>query len=75
MGLCKYYETLGYQPALDAAVKIGDNFMQHYGPGRRQIESYDVVMLESMVPLCRLSCKRRFHVQSSLCRSLDMGGC
>jgi DUF1680 family protein len=60
LGLCKYYETFGYQPALDAAVKLGDNFMQYYGPGKKQIGSYDAVMLESMVLLYRLSGKKQF---------------
>ena len=55
LGLLKHYETFGYQPALEAAEKLGDNFISYYGPGKKSLKGLDPVMLESMVQLYKFS--------------------
>jgi len=58
LGLLKHYETFGYQPALEAAEKLGDNFISYYGPGKKNLKGLDPVMLESMVLLYKFSGKQ-----------------
>jgi len=55
LGLLKHYELFGYRPALDAAKKLGDNFISYYGPGGKSLKGLDPVMLESMVQLYKFS--------------------
>jgi len=51
LGLVKHYELFGYKPALDAAKKLGDNFISYYGPGKKSLKGLDPVMLEYIVKL------------------------
>jgi uncharacterized protein len=37
-GLMSYYSATGYQPALTAAVRIGDYFAEHFGSGSGKID-------------------------------------
>ena len=60
LGMLKYYESFHDAKVLDAAKRLADSFIAGHGPGKRKLDKFGGVMLESMVLLYRTTGDARY---------------